>query len=283
MKKRIITAIVLIILFVPMVILSGWFYTALASILSVVAGYELLKMMENETHQFKRLKYIAPIWNGLTILTAALYPELVLPVAVFVCLVYLSLGVFHKNFNVRGSMKLIFTYVYSGLCLTYLYLLRNPFEMGYINAGFYRFAYLALIVMLTDIFALTVGLSFGKHKLCPEISPKKTIEGAIGGLCFGALCGIAFYFIISKIVYNSSILGIPSDLGIVWEILIVIFISVFLSLATQIGDLVASKIKREYNIKDYGTIFPGHGGVLDRFDSMIFAGALFHVLLAFLV
>ena len=62
-----------------------------------------------------------------------------------------------------------------------------------------------------------------------------------------------------------------------------VIISIFLSLATQVGDLVASKIKREYDIKDYGTIFPGHGGVLDRFDSMIFAGALFHVLLAFLV
>lgn len=283
MKKRILTAIVLVILFVPMVILGGWFYTALASILSFVAGYELIKMMEKEVPQFQKLKYIAPIWNVLTIITSALYPELVLPTAVFVCLVNLSLGVFNKHFNIRSSMKLIFAYVYSGLCLTYLYLLRNPFEAGYINSGFYRFAFLALIVMLTDSFALTVGLCFGKHKLCPEISPKKTIEGAIGGLLFGALSGISFYFIISKLVHQSSILGISSDLGLFWEILIVTIISIFLSLATQVGDLVASKIKREYDIKDYGTIFPGHGGVLDRFDSMIFAGALFHVLLAFLV
>ena len=281
MKKRIITAICLIVLFVPMVILGGWFYTVLASILAYFAGFELLNMMEKEVKQFRKLKYIAPCWNVLTILTAALYKELILPLAVFIILLYLSIGVIHKSFNIKSSMKLIFAYAYSGLTLTYLYLLRNPFEAGYINSGFYKFVYLVLIVVLTDSFALLSGLFFGKHKLCPEISPKKTIEGAIGGLLFGSLFGIVFYFVISKLVFNSSILGITSEIGI--EIILVILFSVFLSIATQIGDLVASKIKREYDIKDYGNIFPGHGGVLDRFDSMIFAGALFHVLFAFLI
>ncbi|MBR2891422.1 MAG: phosphatidate cytidylyltransferase [Bacilli bacterium] len=283
MKKRIITGIIMVLLMVPLVILSGWYYTTFVAILSYAAGYEVLKMMEVEEIRFKRLKYVAPLWNALTVFAAATDSVLLLPLCVLVCLLYFALAVIYKKFNINSSMKLVFTYFYTGLTFSFIYNLRMPFVGGYFNVGLYRLALLAILVTFTDMGAYTFGLLFGKKKLCPEISPKKTVEGAIGGLISGVVSGVAFYFIISECVTNYSILNIPFDWHLIFEILIVLLFSVVISCATQIGDLVASKLKRHYGIKDFGKIFPGHGGVMDRFDSLIFAGALFCALLAFLL
>ncbi len=282
MKKRIITGIIMAVVFIPLVILSGWFYTAFIAFLSYMAGYEVLNMMENEEPRFKRLKYIAPIWNVLSILVSALEPTLLLPSLIIIALLYLSLAVIFKNFNIKSSMSLIFTYIYTGLLFSFIYSLRTPFATGYFNTGLYLVLFLAIVVMFTDMGALTFGLLFGKKKLCPEISPKKSVEGAIGGLINGVVISVIYYFIISRFVTKSSILFIYNVHPIV-EGLIVVLLAVFLSIATQMGDLIASKLKRHYGIKDFGKIFPGHGGVLDRFDSMIIAGALFQALLAFLL
>ena len=281
MKTRIITGIFMALVMIPFVILGGWYYTTFVCLLTYLAGYEVLNMMEIEENRFKKLKYVAPLWNVLTVIAAATEPSLVLPIVVLVSVVYAALCIINKQFSINSTIKLVFTYFYTGLTFSFIYTLRTPFAEGYFNAGLYRLLLLCIFVMFTDIGAYTFGLLFGKRKLCPEISPKKTIEGAIGGLVSGVIGGVAFYFIISKSVLHTSLLNIPSDWHIVFEILAVSLIAVIISVATQIGDLVASKLKRHYGIKDYGKIFPGHGGVMDRFDSMIFAGALFVALLAF--
>ncbi len=109
----------------------------------------------------------------------------------------------------------------------------------------------------TDIFAYFTGMALGKHKLCPKISPKKTVEGSVGGTLGSVLlCGLFGYFFAGDILMHCLVLGVLG--GIV----------------SQLGDLTASVFKRHMGIKDYGNIIPGHGGILDRFDSVLFVAPL---------
>ena len=122
---------------------------------------------------------------------------------------------------------------------------------------------------MCDTFAYFTGRFLGKHKLIPEISPKKTIEGSIGGIVFtiGAF-----------ILYRVLLFKIFPDLKINLPYLLVIILAIAASIVSQIGDLIASAIKRQYNIKDYGKLFPGHGGVLDRFDSVMLVAPVIYVI-----
>ena len=119
--------------------------------------------------------------------------------------------------------------------------------------------------MITDSMALVVGTTIKGTKLCPRISPNKTISGAIGGLIFGALGGVLVYYLFSlNILVNEAFVLINLTW---WKVLI---ISIITSAVGQIGDIVASMLKRSARVKDYGTIFPGHGGVMDRVDGLVF-------------
>lgn len=130
-----------------------------------------------------------------------------------------------------------------------------------------------VVSLFADTFALFVGLLFGKRKLCPEISPKKTIEGAIGGY-LGAVIGAAALLLLFDVfrVFDSTpnigITHLSENIGI--SIGLYAALAVIIATASEIGDLAASRIKRAAGIKDYGKIFPGHGGVMDRLDSLIF-------------
>ena len=123
--------------------------------------------------------------------------------------------------------------------------------------GQYIYLLVFLAAWITDTFAYFTGFFFGKHKLCPNISPKKTVEGAVGGVVF---C------IISFLVYGIVVSGMfkiqPNYVGLA-------VVGLVMSVLAQVGDLLASVIKRTYGVKDYGRVFPGHGGVLDRFDSVL--------------
>jgi len=123
---------------------------------------------------------------------------------------------------------------------------------------------------LTDIFALFVGVKFGKRKLCPKISPKKTVEGAVGGLVLTTLVNIGF-----AAVFNAFWLG-----GLYHINLLAIGVATIpLGVISMLGDLSASVLKRNYGVKDFGSFFPGHGGVMDRFDSLLFVLPSVYVLL----
>lgn len=279
MLKRTLTALVMIIVLVPLLILGGWYFTALGMVLSYVAGYELLKMMENEEVVFKRLKWIAPLYNVILVLCFQLEPTLIVPILIMTVLSFLMLGIFRPKFSIKSTLNLIFVFIYSGLLFgitLYLRLLGND---QIFNQGFYLFVYLLLTVIFTDIGAYAVGCTIGKHKLCPTISPKKSVEGAIGGVVIGTLVGIGYYLIVNRYFVDYSIFSFNYN----YEWIIVIFMTLFLTFATEIGDLVASKLKRNYGIKDYGNLFPGHGGVMDRFDSLIFTGAFLYALIIILV
>jgi phosphatidate cytidylyltransferase len=120
----------------------------------------------------------------------------------------------------------------------------------------------------TDTGAYIFGTAFGKHKLCPHISPKKTVEGAIGGI-FGGLLGSAFIFVLFELnILNLSITGLPVRMSL--KILDYVLIGFFGAILTQLGDLFASLVKRYCGIKDYSNLLGSHGGFMDRFDGIVF-------------
>jgi phosphatidate cytidylyltransferase len=121
---------------------------------------------------------------------------------------------------------------------------------------------------ITDIFAYFTGMLLGKHKLCEAISPKKTIEGSIGGVVFCALAFILF-----------AVFALDTEITL-WKCAILAGAGIIISIVSQIGDLSMSLIKRHYGIKDFGKIFPGHGGMLDRFDSIIAVALTLFILIS---
>lgn len=122
---------------------------------------------------------------------------------------------------------------------------------------------------MTDVMAYFVGVKLGKHKLCPKISPKKTIEGAVGGLFFMVLINVGFALMFNAFFLESHKINLIT----------VALISVPIGIVSMIGDLTASVLKRNHGVKDFGKIFPGHGGVMDRFDSMVFVAPFVFALL----
>ena len=132
------------------------------------------------------------------------------------------------------------------------------------------------LASINDVFALFTGMALGKHKLSPEISPKKTIEGSIGGLIASAVFAMLVAWLLD---WAQTAAGVAQALRIgeaeaEFSILGFAIMGVFAGAMSQIGDLTASLVKRHCGVKDYGTIFPGHGGIMDRFDGILFCGAV---------
>lgn len=259
MKQRIITAIVAAAVFLPIVIIGGLPIVFLAYLLASIALYELLKMRNLKLFSIPGLISLIVLWTFL------------LPDSY-------ELIIFNQQFS-----KVEFVFLAILLFLTYTVALKNTFtfdDVGfsvmaviYVGMGFYYFVetreaglvyifYSLFIIWATDSGAYFIGRAFGKRKLWPEISPNKTVEGFFGGIVCAVLVSILFVVFTD---INASFL----KLGV---------ITILLSIFGQVGDLVESALKRHYNVKDSGTILPGHGGILDRFDSLLFVWPLLHFL-----
>ncbi len=269
MLKRTITGLALVLVLVPLLILGDWYFACVAAFIAYMANYELLAMFSKDEPTFKKLKYTMPIWSAVIVVLGHFDNTLIIPGIVMGILLFLIGMVINKHITPSTSMKLIFSYIYGGCLPLTILQLRN------INLWIVLLT--LACVMLTDVGGYIFGFLFGKHKLCPTISPKKTIEGAILGTLFGVGCGCALYFVATK-VFDVTIFKSFIDMKLYLEILSVIGITLVLAIVGQLGDLVASRVKRAYEIKDFGKIFPGHGGVLDRFDSTLIAGAVMFVI-----
>lgn len=258
MKQRVITAVIALIIFIPILIFGGVFIDVAAAVLALVALSEVFIMR-------KRIIVSADaIVAGLAVLSLVLPADAFdwLPTGVsqfdlfylFVTIL-LAITVFTKNrvnFDDMGVTTLASLYI--GLGFHYLAAARNI-------GGFDTVMYMLLIVWITDTGAYTFGRMFGRHKLWPAISPNKTWEGSIGGtLAAVVVAGIYVYFF-------PQAYSLPVMLGL----------SFIFSICGQLGDLVESAYKRYYGVKDSGKILPGHGGILDRFDSMLFVLPLLHL------
>lgn len=264
MKQRVITAILMAIVFIPFFFLGGWFITFLFSILSYIAMYELITMYQSKKNIPNVCKYIIPLFSSIIVLFSSFATaEDIIYVLLVELMFLLILPIFNKKIEMKDVIFFIFGIIYSGIGFAIIVTVRN-IEMLYQDAsirlfdglniyavGLILFIFVLLSTMLTDIAAYQFGIKFGKHKLCPSISPKKSIEGSIAGTIAGALGGTLFMVILQFTLskeYANAIKLFKID-NIYLYALAIFGVALLLSIAGQLGDLIASKIKREYNTK----------------------------------
>lgn len=179
---------------------------------------------------------------------------LIVIVAAFLVFLFAYVIMFPK-YNANQIMAAMFSFLYGPVMLSFLYLLREG-----IDDGIYLVWFVFLASWGSDTCAYCVGVLFGKHKMAPKLSPKKSVEGAVGGILGAALLFALYsYFVINR--YSMMTLSLPFAAGL----------GAVGALVSMVGDLAASAVKRDHDIKDYGKLIPGHGGIMDRFDSVIAA------------
>ncbi len=263
MRIRTITSAILLAVMVPVLILSKYLiYPIVLALFALAAVFELLRVIG--VHKMWKISVPAYIISlALPVLTHDIFldsnPEfqknymLFAVAVVFGYMLYImAFAVFSKGelgFGKVAEVFLTVTYVvmsFTGLCL-----------LRYLDDGIFCFFMVFISAWGTDVGAYLVGSLIGKHKLIPEVSPKKSVEGAIGGIVFAVICFLLY----------GCVVELLTDKGASYILLAVY--AVILSVVSQIGDLIASLIKREYGVKDYGRILPGHGGIMDRFDSIL--------------
>lgn len=267
MKARLlVSAVGVPFLLVVLIVLPDWATMLLTAALAAIAAHEMLHAT-GAAANFRLTAYsvvfaaAVPFWcyfgMNLTIAAAAVFALMLLS---FVEMIFTHGR--EKAVKLIHILTVLFSAVVIPLMLSCLLLLRMHAEYGK------AFVLAPLVAaFLSDTMAFFMGLAFGKHKLAPRVSPKKTVEGSIGGLLGGVL-GMLVYGAVLKFALSYDVsLPLMAIYGFVGSIL------------GQIGDLSFSVIKREYDIKDYGKLLPGHGGVLDRFDSVIFVAPVFWLLL----
>ena len=247
MKKRIISAIIMSLIFIPLLLIGNLPFVIFITILGIGAMYELLKLKPNLPLIIKILIYIETII--LILIDKLKFTNNISIFLIIILLINLILLVFIDNkdkYNYKDAFYLLGIVLFIGLSFRNFIYLRD-YSLNIL-------IYLLLITIVTDSFALFTGKLLGKHKLAPNISPNKTIEGSIGGSLFGTTSASIFYLL----VINNN------------NIILTIFITLLLTIIGQLGDLIKSSIKRYENIKDFSNLIPGHGGIIDRLDSIIF-------------
>ena len=258
MLKRIITSIFALCVLIPVLCLSHtWIFPIAISIVSVMCLFEGFRCLG--VH--KKLSVVLPFYTVSAILPIAqrisFFNGKIVPFCAtlaIICLVYsFSLVVWsHGKFTYIDMCTVALTALYIIFGLNMILYIRDFDASG-------MFIYLLIFIgaWTTDIFAYFTGVFFGKHKLIEDVSPKKTVEGSIGGIIF---CSLAF--VLTGIIVDAFFEGNANMIFLAVS-------GVCISVIAQVGDLIMSVIKRHYGIKDYGRIFPGHGGMLDRFDSIL--------------
>lgn len=180
-----------------------------------------------------------------TFLLTFIYPVIVL--------FFFTLMITHKRFTLDSKFQAFL------IAMVILYFFQALKELRLVNQGFYYLSFGILVSVLTDSFAFVWGKLIGKHKMAPTVSPKKTWEGSLGG-ALSALFFIVLIAMLEERLENITVMYYP-----------LVIVTLAASALSQLGDLSMSVIKRICGVKDFGSIFPGHGGVLDRFDSHLFA------------
>lgn len=272
MLKRIITSIVAVIVLVPILVFSHTFIFPLAvSVITVVSLYEIFKCMG----AVKKIYITLPLYiYGAAAPFIMRYNPTGNPMAFALIsfmvgalyLVYLFSLIVWSHGKLRfGETTSLFAMAIYIICAMNSILYVRDYGEG----GKYLYLLIFLGAWITDIFAYFTGYLFGKHKLIEDVSPKKTVEGSVGGILFCALAFAGYGFVVKNFFSVDA------------NIVFLAISGVILSVISQIGDLIMSVIKRQYNVKDYGWIFPGHGGMLDRFDSILAVSLGFGVVCMF--
>ncbi len=252
MKTRIISALIACLIAIPIFYFGGFPYRVGVGILAVIAYTEFLMAKEHERKLPDLVKVISYIGLftlfAINVLNKNLFSINYKEIIFIILLFLVPIILYHddKKYNTNDALYLIGGTIFISMAFSILYTLREE--------GMKTLIYLITITISTDTFAYFTGVLFGKHKMIPSISPNKSWEGAIGGTVFGVTIATIYY-----LTYLN-----PDK-----NVAIVILMTLFLTVISQFGDLVFSAMKRHAGIKDFSNLMPGHGGVLDRLDSLI--------------
>jgi phosphatidate cytidylyltransferase len=245
--KRFISALVWAPLLLGLSYLGGVYIAVLVSILTILALLEFLNIVKH-----LRIK----VWYTLVIIFTVIwllnmfigYKEWMMPILIcWLIIIFGRLAMQYPEVNLEEASYNLLGMIYPVAFFSYLYLLRQ-LPQGIIWTFFVFF-----LVWSTDTFAYLIGKGFGRNPLAPKVSPNKTVEGSVGGLLGCLIVGLIFRFWMSEVSFLHTII-----------------LSLIVGIVGQIGDLFESSLKRSAGIKDSGTLIPGHGGILDRSDSLIF-------------
>lgn len=280
MLKRAVTAIVLVgyafaMLYLGTAVHYG-FLDALIMSFAFVGTYEMY-------HTFRKSEY-KNSWGAPLLLCVAIYPlwyflgykGILIALSLSICLA-LAVFTFKAEMELKDLLATIFSLIYPMTLASLAFALSREFPCG----GTFAISFAIFLPVFSDTFAYLVGSTLGKRKLCPSISPKKTVAGAIGGLLGSVLCAVTFFLLFD--LYAVIPVGYVSfSDSVAVRAVVFVVLGIVGGVLAEIGDLAASRIKRTINIKDFGNIFPGHGGVLDRLDSIMFTLVMFFTAFTFM-
>lgn len=275
MKARVLSGFVLVIIAGVAMLLGGMALLSVLFITAILGLREFYKVIgcDSKNYDARRIDRLSICgYLATAVMYAAAYQGaeieyviLVIPAAALIMmLLYVSA---YPRLEPIDLLRAVFGIIYVPLMLCCIYYVRNA-ERG---------IYLVWLVFMTswvcDTFAYVAGSLFGKHKLAPVLSPKKTVEGAVGGVVASALSTTAYAFIVAYLM-NEPVAA--------ENVIKFTLVGAVGSIFSQVGDLTASAFKRHYNVKDYGNLIPGHGGILDRFDSVMVTAPLVLIFMRFL-
>ena len=255
--------------------------TVILALLAPIATFEIIRAVGGKSKVLFTVACTVSLFTVLAYGFGIALPSAGVLYGIYVLLLMSFMVFFHKDIeftHVSAAFMASIALPFAFSCFLRLNNIADWFS-GYTHQEGIYFVGLAFSCSwLTDTFAYIVGVKFGKHKMAPVISPKKSIEGAIGGVVLTAAMNVLILYLFTigcKNLYDYTIFGESA-----MKFIYIIPISMVLSLVSMLGDLSASVIKRNFGIKDYGKLIPGHGGIMDRFDSCIFVAPTLYCILS---
>ena len=266
LKTRIISAVVALSIFIPIFIIGGVVFKIAVYVIAMLGLKEYLDVREKRKRFPDIIKLLSYILLSVLFYELKVDNEMIMTIdfryiiSLFLVLMF-PIVLYHSSnkYNINDACYLIAGILFITISLS--------LGVIYRNIGLTLIIYLFLITILTDTFALITGRLIGKHKLLEAVSPKKTWEGFFGGSLIATF--VCTYYYIT--IINPDV-----------SLLVIIFLTLFLTIIGQIGDLFFSAIKRYYGVKDFSNIMPGHGGILDRLDSIIFVMLTYTIFLNYI-
>lgn len=246
MKQRVISGIVIALITIAACLIGSYLLMAICAFIDIWGTKEVIELRTDK-------KFSAPLFYTMAISTLGLTflnignISIELIIILFEIIVLNIISVFNEEVDFKDVCTIFMMSIIIGLG-TYFFIYVDNFSK-------YLFGYVIIISYLSDVFALFIGMKFGRHKLNERISPKKTIEGSIGGWICSAIISFVFACFFNFFYMDYKVIAL---------------LSITLPLISMVGDLVFSNIKRYYGIKDFSNLIPGHGGLLDRLDSLLF-------------
>jgi phosphatidate cytidylyltransferase len=275
MIRRRITGIVIAVVMTVLWALQGWPLRVGLVLLMLMAMWEMYGAFV--VHGAKPIRWVGMAYAALALPTYLwLGVSALTPLTTLFCIVALAGVILRGQIDFDSAVATLFPLFYPGILITMLFPLQDlkPLLVARVAT-----ALMLLIPLMTDLFAYEFGSHFGRHKLSPNLSPNKSVEGSVAGLLAAAAFAVFVPWLAQVVTTYVPLLSpYAAQLPPLWAFLI---LGVVGSVAAQTGDLTASMIKRYCGIKDYGAIFPGHGGMLDRMDSVLFTGVILYVFFTF--